>query len=227
MARVLRIRTLVAGLVVVLLSGVLAAPAGGHEDHDHDNEVVGLKYEDRGLGGYGPVGLISRRDLPDGISTLVSDEALVVAGSAELSDVRLHWSQSVDFVDQVDYQLSFRQASGFLSMDRQHLARVLSAEPNKEAFEELGLVLADAEWAEMQERERRAHQYLPRIRAAMGVVEPSEEGGEVEYDDVFGGTWIDQVSGKLVVAATKFDDETRERVLEAAGPHEVLLVSRN
>jgi hypothetical protein len=77
----------------------------------------------------------------------------------------------------------------------------------------LRLYLTVEEWAEIVDRQERADRHLPGIRAAMVVVEPDDEGDEGDegddpvYGDTYGGTWTDRESGRLVVAATSFDEQ--------------------
>lgn len=208
-------------LIAVLVLAMSAGVASSHdpaENHRHG--------EQQGLGSYGPEGPIARSDLPDSISDLVSDDALVLAESDELKNAREGWDDPIDFVDQVDYQLSFRTASGFLDTSAAHIGMVLEQRANHDGFDILRLYLTVEEWAEIVDRQERADRHLPRIRAAMGVLDPAVEGDDPVYGDTYGGTWTDRESGRLVVAATSFDEQTRKRVTDVARGEDVMFVEQ-
>lgn len=173
------------------------------------------------LGGYGPMGPIMRADLREGLRDYVADGALVVAASSELSKARADWDRGVDFVDQVDYQLSFRRGYDFLSTEPSHLASVLEdklALPPELA--ELGLFLTAEEQRELIRRDALGS-HMDRLRTVAELARaPRAEAGTsgsslwssgirgsnalpLRHHDNLVEIWQDQLAGGVLVMAVR------------------------
>lgn len=185
---------------------VTAESATAAELHGHD--------ESPSLGTYGTEGVITRDELLPGQIDFISDTAIEVANSRELQDARRLWTETIDFVDQIDYQLTFRQGVDFLEVDEAELGVLLTTRPTNFGIEELGLFLSDEEAAEFQRR-LDVGDLAPAIRSELfPASEPAEEG-EADFGPLYGGIWQDQSDGGALVLAVTDRSEVDARALDS------------
>lgn len=205
-----------------------ALPAAAHPSED--TEVV--ESERVGLGTYGRSGLINRSDLGPGVSARVTDAAIEMAQSSALADARMHWTDSEDFVWQVQRQLNLRRQNDYMSSDGEHIGRLMAERP----YEPLGLRLAPAEITEL-ERRLRLGDKIPQLKGLLqdsairrGEVEAmaATEGEASIVGPNFGGIWQDQHdSGRLVVALVDPSLEDVEVLQRVAGGRQNIKVIRS
>jgi len=153
---------------------------------------------------------IERTSLDEGLREYVTEEAVTIANSAEFAEVRALWGNDSSLVDQIDYQLSFRDQMDYLSADVSHLADVLTERPTNSAQKELGLWMTDAEAVEF-ERRIRVNAQIDEIKGALRL-----DGADLDEDaspsETIAGVWQDhQAGGRIFVATT--DRSASERML--------------
>lgn len=180
------------------------SPNGESDYFEPDDPVVIT--DTPGLGRYGPDGQISRSALPESLRDYISSEAISMANSPELQAVRKVWRGPNDFVDQVDYQIMFRDGYDFLDSSPGQIASAMATGSRAAAsFEEMGLLLAPAEAAELARRDRLG-QEIEGLERAIGA-----RAGLVEI-------WQDQHDGgKLVAYVTSSRRVDRRAVARKVG----------
>lgn len=203
------------GLALVLAFG--STPTLGHAFSAHD-EI--------GLGDYGPTGLITRDLLPDGIDDLVKDEAIALANSLTFAQARSSWDVSIDFVDQIDYQLEFRSHVDFMTSNIEYLANLLETRPQNDGIESMGLFMADDEVAEMQRRDELGDRMEDVVAFVVdSALTDTTEGTTPSFGPAFGGIWQDQLDGgKVVLAVTEGSQIDRTALDSIVGGAENLKV---
>lgn len=195
--------------VVLSLLGVLLLPAGAHEGHDHGDERPHEHEVDL-------ASPIDRSALRPDVSQRVTEEALVLANSPVLAESRAVWGDDESFVHQVAYQLRFRSATDYLSVEPSHLAAVLSDRTATEASEWLNLYMTVEESAEFGRRQLLGDR-MPDVARVLGVPE-AEEGLDPVYPSTFAGIWQDQLDGgRIVVAVTDRTTVDAAEVATVAG----------
>lgn len=163
--------------------------------------------------------VIARSDLPDGISDVVSDEAIALANSPELNAARQAWDEphpvdlDLNFVDQIDYQLTFRNDFDYLDSSPATIGRVLAEKTDNPGFRSLGLYLTDEEAAERQRRVEVSDPIFAEIQAAF--VTEGVEGSE-GISPNYAGSWQDQLDGGVVVLAVVDPAEVPDELSELA-----------
>ncbi len=155
-----------------------------------------------GLGSYGVEGKIHRHNLPSGIRDNVSDQSIALAQAPAFARARLLWSRQtpsslvvageIDFVDQIDYQLSFRRNFDYLNANSSRIAKVLETKPENHGIQELGLYLSSAEVAEMERRNTIGAQ-ATRVARLVNAFDSSN----------YATVWQDQLDGGKLVLAVK------------------------
>ena len=133
----------------------------------------------------------------------MSDAALEAAQSAELAPARASWNGApVDFVDQVDYQLTFRSQNDYMALDLAHINGVLERRADNIGIQGLGLYLDDDEAAEFERRQTLGDRIPLIVEQITGTSDRSvPEGAEPQYPSNFGGAWQDQTDGGVIVVA--------------------------
>ncbi len=200
----LRVSAVLGAMFMVMAT---LTPAWAHQErsseHIHSNGE---------LSAYGRTGTIVRGDLGPSES-LISDRALEIANSPELAEARRNWDQPVDFVDQIDYQLDYRQHFDYLKDDKEHLAQLLTSKPINLGFEEMGLFLTNAEVDEMQRRSQLADR-ADEVTRLLGYGTSHEEAKDQLSNDNFGGIWFDQLNGGVLVLAVRDSSDVKIEELD-------------
>lgn len=192
---------------------------------------VGHAQENGDLGTYGASGDIRRDQLPDGVRDIVSDNAIALASSPTFARARALWNRqtptrsvnvgNIDFVDQVDYQLSFRSKVDYLDTNPGHIASVLEAKPHNHAIERMSLYLSHAEAREMTRRDKLGAQApaLERIARA---------DDRLGLRSNFAGIWQDQHDGgKLVLAVVDMFALNIDRVHRLVGTRDIKIIEQS
>lgn len=162
----------------------------GQADSEIEHEGADFaRFSARGLGGYGPEGTIQRSDLPPGLSKYVAAEALELAQSRTLAQARSEWNRSIDFVDQVDYQLSFRQHYDFLSATPEAVAVAMRTKSQNEYFDELQLLLTAEEARELRRRDNLGDK-ADRLRQALNTKSEPSNVVDLVQDQLNGGQMV-------------------------------------
>jgi len=200
-------------LVLATIPAIAAGPeqSGVADDTAYEITVEMEASESRGLGWYGTDGPIDRANVPN---PSVRDRAIDLANSAQFAEIRRTWDEKVDFVDQIDYQIDFRQDYDFLASDDATIAAVLSERAGKGStiFDEMQIFLSQSERTEIQRRIE-LHQKTGDVRDGVVGRTPSEEefaGGTSRYGAAFGGVWSDDQDGGKVKVAIVRDELTTD-----------------
>lgn len=153
--------------------------------------------------------------VPIELPSEVSDEARSLFLSGELSDARLAWVDQVELLDQIDYQLDFRDSFDYLSTDADHLGMLLSARPKNVGIEDLNLYLSQEEALEFTRRDALGDQMDLIISLVdSGGVGPSFEGDDRVHGENYAGVWQDQQDGGVLIIATTDESSVPTDLIE-------------
>jgi len=214
-----RIRPVSTCVVLFSLVAMLMAsqPAGANDSAspsdatnvDDGEEVLPVRASEL----YGDSGPITREQLPDWLRDRVRDEALELASSSHLEEARRTWVDTLDFVDQVDYQLEFRETFG-LDTSAEHIGQVLNQRRQTEfGIQGFGLYLSEAESDDFASRET--------LAVALENFDDSTVGGP---HNLVGILQAHQNHGKIHIHVVESKLVDRKALREQFGPGGFLIV---
>lgn len=185
-------------IALLMLAATTAAAHEGHDDHAAIDAPVSR--ESTGV-------------------EIASDAAVALANSAGLAEARDVWGDDAAFLDQVDYQLTFRDQNDFMPKDPERIAAAMTSKPHTELSLSMGLSMAAAEETEMLRRDAVGDVFPDITKLVSGVDEHTyPEGVEPTYGPLFGGIAMDQHDGgavRLAVTdASKVDVKAIEKMLD-------------
>lgn len=179
-------------LTISVILATTSSAVWSHANSDNHNH---------GLGSYGRSGVITQENLGMENAGRISNRAIELAQAPELAAARKSWSEEIDFVWQVQYQLKFRSRTDYLSSDAEHLGKVLSQKPRNVGINALQLYMTNAEAKEFNRRQRLGTR-MKAIKKVMGMSNSVEESADPTYRSDFGGIWQDQMNGGAIVVAS-------------------------
>ena len=133
--------------------------------------------------------------------------AEALARMPEFAAIRASWPEDapVAFGDQLEYQIEFRENSGWMNASDAAIAEVMGKRPETGAMKELSLYMSPPEWAEFERRSELAQAGSAVRDAVIGsaLPEPSNGQGRSSTGTNFAGLHLDHQDGGVLKLAVK------------------------